>query len=117
MSPVGFKPMVPVFERAKTFHVFDRTATVAGIIIIIIIIISFILDPIHYAHCVSTAIGLLGSLKSVINILCPYLIYLCFLEAFFFLIYKLFIRCLRVLLCLADESQLACLIVQAFSSR
>jgi hypothetical protein len=28
MPRVGFKPTIPVFERAKTFHALDRTATV-----------------------------------------------------------------------------------------
>jgi hypothetical protein len=30
MSPVGFEPMIQVFELAKTFHALDRTATVTG---------------------------------------------------------------------------------------
>jgi hypothetical protein len=107
MPRVAFEPMVPVFQWAKIFRVFDRTATVIDIIIIvIIIIINFILGRTHCVHWVTTATDLLESLKSVINILYLYLIYLiCFLKAFFFLIYNLFIRCLRVLLCLADESQ------------
>jgi hypothetical protein len=28
MSPVGFEPTIPVFERAKTFHALDNAATV-----------------------------------------------------------------------------------------
>jgi hypothetical protein len=31
MPWVGFEPMIPVFERAKTFHVLDRMAPVIGI--------------------------------------------------------------------------------------
>jgi hypothetical protein len=31
MSEVGFKPTIPVFERAKTVHAFDSTATVIGV--------------------------------------------------------------------------------------
>jgi hypothetical protein len=30
MPGVGFEPMTPVFERAKTVHAFDRAATVIG---------------------------------------------------------------------------------------
>jgi hypothetical protein len=30
MPQVGFKPMIPVFERAKTRHALDCTATVIG---------------------------------------------------------------------------------------
>jgi hypothetical protein len=30
MLPVGFKPMIPVFQRAKTVHALDRAATVIG---------------------------------------------------------------------------------------
>jgi hypothetical protein len=30
MPQVGFEPMTPVFERAKTVHVLDRAATVIG---------------------------------------------------------------------------------------
>jgi hypothetical protein len=30
MPPVGFKPTIPVFERAKTVHVLDLAATVIG---------------------------------------------------------------------------------------
>jgi hypothetical protein len=30
MSRVGFEPTIPVFDRAKTFHVLDRAATVIG---------------------------------------------------------------------------------------
>jgi hypothetical protein len=30
MPGVGFEPMIPVFARAKTFHVLDRAATVIG---------------------------------------------------------------------------------------
>jgi hypothetical protein len=30
MSWVGFEPTIPVFERAKTVHALDRTATVTG---------------------------------------------------------------------------------------
>jgi hypothetical protein len=29
MPSVGFEPMIPVFERAKTDHAFDRAATVS----------------------------------------------------------------------------------------
>jgi hypothetical protein len=32
MSQMGFEPTIPVFERAKTVHDLDRTATVIGII-------------------------------------------------------------------------------------
>jgi hypothetical protein len=31
MPPVGFEPMIPVFERPKTVHALDRTAIVIGI--------------------------------------------------------------------------------------
>jgi hypothetical protein len=31
MPQVGFEPMIPVFERAKTAHALDRAATVIGI--------------------------------------------------------------------------------------
>jgi hypothetical protein len=30
MSRVGFEPMIPAFERAKTVHALDRAATVIG---------------------------------------------------------------------------------------
>jgi hypothetical protein len=30
MPQVGFKPMIPIFERAKTVHALDRVATVIG---------------------------------------------------------------------------------------
>jgi hypothetical protein len=30
MPRMEFEPMIPVFERAKTFHVLDRSATVIG---------------------------------------------------------------------------------------
>jgi hypothetical protein len=30
MTRVGFEPMFPVFEPAKTFHALDRTSTVTG---------------------------------------------------------------------------------------
>jgi hypothetical protein len=30
MPQVGFEPMIPVFERAKTVHTLDREATVIG---------------------------------------------------------------------------------------
>jgi hypothetical protein len=30
MPSVGFKPTIPVFEQAETFHALDRTATVIG---------------------------------------------------------------------------------------
>jgi hypothetical protein len=30
MPRVGFEPMIPVFERAKTVHALDRAATVIG---------------------------------------------------------------------------------------
>jgi hypothetical protein len=30
MPRVGFKPAIPMFERAKTFHALDRAATVMG---------------------------------------------------------------------------------------
>jgi hypothetical protein len=30
MPQVGFEPMIPVFERAKTVHALDRAATVIG---------------------------------------------------------------------------------------
>jgi hypothetical protein len=32
MPWVGLEPTIPVFERAKTFHVLDRAATVNGIL-------------------------------------------------------------------------------------
>jgi hypothetical protein len=32
MSQVGFEPMYPVFERAKTFHALDRAGTVIGVV-------------------------------------------------------------------------------------
>jgi hypothetical protein len=31
MPQVGFEPMIPVFERAKTVHALDRAATVIGL--------------------------------------------------------------------------------------
>jgi hypothetical protein len=31
MPEVGFEPTIPVFERAKTVHALDSTATVIGI--------------------------------------------------------------------------------------
>jgi hypothetical protein len=31
MPLAGFEPTIPVFKRAKTFHVLDRAATVTGI--------------------------------------------------------------------------------------
>jgi hypothetical protein len=31
MLQVGFQLMIPVFERAKTFHALDRPATVIGL--------------------------------------------------------------------------------------
>jgi hypothetical protein len=30
MPPVGFEPMIPVFQRVKTVHALDRAATVIG---------------------------------------------------------------------------------------
>jgi hypothetical protein len=33
MPRVGFEPMIPVFERAKTVHALDRAATVIGFIL------------------------------------------------------------------------------------
>jgi hypothetical protein len=30
MPRVGFEPMIPIFQRAKTFHALDRAATVIG---------------------------------------------------------------------------------------
>jgi hypothetical protein len=30
MPSVGFEPTIPAFERAKTVHALDRTATVLG---------------------------------------------------------------------------------------
>jgi hypothetical protein len=30
MPPVGFKPIIPMFERAKTFHFLGRATTVIG---------------------------------------------------------------------------------------
>jgi hypothetical protein len=30
MPQVGFEPMIPVLERAKTVHALDRAATVIG---------------------------------------------------------------------------------------
>jgi hypothetical protein len=30
MPSVGFESMIPAFDRAKTFHALDRTATVVG---------------------------------------------------------------------------------------
>jgi hypothetical protein len=32
MPRVGFEPMTPAFERAKTVHALDRAATVFGLI-------------------------------------------------------------------------------------
>jgi hypothetical protein len=32
MPLAGFEPTIPVFKRAKTFHAFDRAATVTGVI-------------------------------------------------------------------------------------
>jgi hypothetical protein len=34
MLRVGFETTIPVFERANTFHVLDRAATVIGFIIV-----------------------------------------------------------------------------------
>jgi hypothetical protein len=34
MPSVGFEPIIPVFERAKTLHALDRAATVIGLIVI-----------------------------------------------------------------------------------
>jgi hypothetical protein len=34
MPRVGFQPMIPVFERAKTVHALDRAATVIGRIVV-----------------------------------------------------------------------------------
>jgi hypothetical protein len=31
MPEVGFEPTIPAFERTKTVHVLDRTATVIGL--------------------------------------------------------------------------------------
>jgi hypothetical protein len=31
MSPVGFEPTIPAFERAKTLYALDLTATVIGL--------------------------------------------------------------------------------------
>jgi hypothetical protein len=31
MPQVGFEPMIPVFERAKTVHALDSAATVIGL--------------------------------------------------------------------------------------
>jgi hypothetical protein len=51
--------MLPVFELAKIYCVFARTATVFGIIIIIIIIINnFMLGPVHCFRFAFSAIGL-----------------------------------------------------------
>jgi hypothetical protein len=33
MSRVGFEPMTPVFERAKTLHALDSAAIVIGILL------------------------------------------------------------------------------------
>jgi hypothetical protein len=35
MPRVGFEPLIPVFERAKTVHALDRAATVTGVLVII----------------------------------------------------------------------------------
>jgi hypothetical protein len=32
MPRLGFEPTIPVIERAKTFHVLDRAATVIGML-------------------------------------------------------------------------------------
>jgi hypothetical protein len=37
MPQVGFEPMIPVFERAKTVHALDRAATMIGIISVYIL--------------------------------------------------------------------------------
>jgi hypothetical protein len=42
MPQVGFEPMIPVFERAKTVHALDRAATVIGKKKYIALIICFI---------------------------------------------------------------------------
>jgi hypothetical protein len=34
MPLVGFKPTIPVFERAKTVQALDRAATVIGILLV-----------------------------------------------------------------------------------
>jgi hypothetical protein len=36
MPPVGFEPMIPVYERAKTFHALYRAATVTGLFILVL---------------------------------------------------------------------------------
>jgi hypothetical protein len=43
MPPVGFEPMIPAFEWAKTVHSLDREAIVIGSNVIIIIIIIIII--------------------------------------------------------------------------
>jgi hypothetical protein len=35
MPQVGFEPMTPVFERAKTVHVLDRAATIISFSLIL----------------------------------------------------------------------------------
>jgi hypothetical protein len=62
MSPVGFEPTTPVFERAGTVHVSDRAVTVIGCLVIIhqhlsfteIIILSFsrskLVSPKYVTH-------------------------------------------------------------------
>jgi hypothetical protein len=36
MSWVGFEPMIPAFERAKTVHALDRAATVIGRLVVLL---------------------------------------------------------------------------------
>jgi hypothetical protein len=52
MPQVGFKPIFPVFERAKTVHALDRAATVIGFFRSTIIQLSSIL---YYLYAESTA--------------------------------------------------------------
>jgi hypothetical protein len=47
MPQVGFEPTIPVFERTKTVHVLDRTATSTGTTL------PYYLQPIGYVQYVS----------------------------------------------------------------
>jgi hypothetical protein len=38
MPQVGYEPMIPVFERAKTVHTLDRAATLIGSVDLLIVI-------------------------------------------------------------------------------
>jgi hypothetical protein len=45
MPEVGLEPTIPAFERARTIHALDRTATVIGNF--------FILVPLKFGKCIA----------------------------------------------------------------